>query len=784
MSINKDAVNVRTHADDEDRWLNPTPVFTKSCLVKASDFNQPWFIQRKTELDHKDYTRMHRKLWEFCAIAQVYEDYVCYEKTDLKCLGFGVGTDPLSKWLFRSAEVVATDLDINDPRAEEWVNTRQHASETSLDYCDYRSVDMNDIPDDLKQGQFDFTWSCGSFEHIGGIDASLRFFCEQMKCLRPGGIAAHTTEYNYANNHETLQAKNLVLFRKQDLERLAEMLKAQGDELLPLDFSLGNQPEDTIVDEPPYDTDNPHLKLRVGGFLTTSILLIARRGSGNDKTSNLPIFTDSQRDIISKIDKINKLRVTTDKDKETIYPISSSSTVYSGGGVTTHWITGETDNKVTDLVEGQEPTPIRYDAIASDYLAEMVNIIKMSNEDKARRNTVPKTILWLGDAVVKTGFSRCTHAVCDHLHSLGWNVHVLGINYYGDPHKYSYKIYPCYQPVDGGHDKFGVTRLPLLIDRIKPDIVVILQDPWNINGYFQELEEWEELKRRAGVEVSSRPKIISWLAVDSKNQHSEHLNKLDHIIVWTEFAVEEIKRGGYEKGISIVPLGVDTDIFRPIPKSEARQRTCAGVVKDTDFVVGFVGRNQVRKRLDLLIQYYAEWRSQYKITDSWLYLHVAPTGERGYDVRSLIRYYGLTGSVLMNEPSVGQGEPELLMPYVYSAFDVFMSASQAEGWNLPALEAMACGTPCILADWAGHDWAKGGSALLIPCTSTAMTAPQNGRLHTIGGIMDKENAIDVLHSLYTKRTTVNHDDCFTLTSKLTWKSTVERFTKVLVECLK
>lgn len=705
---------MNTHTNTNNNTQH-TPVFTKSCLVKARDFYQPWFIARKTELDHKDYTHMHRKLWEFCAIAQVFEDHVLPNVLVSECLGFGVGTDPLAKWLSRSSNVLATDIPLDNPEAQQWLDTHQHSSNSEEFWSTlyrFRPVDMNNIPNDLKQGQFDFTWSCGSFEHIGGIDASLNFFCEQMKCLRPGGIAAHTTEYNYANNHETLQAKNLVLFRQQDLERLAEMLKSQGDELLPLDLSIGDQPADVIVDEPPYDTDTPHLKLRIGGFLTTSILLIARRGSGSDKvkdeigqeSSILPVFTDSQRETISKIDKLNRQK--------------------------------------------------------------------------------PKTILWVGDAVAKTGFSRCTHSVCDHLHSLGWNVHVLGINYYGDPHKYPYPIYPCYQPTDGGSDYFGVSRLPRMIDRIKPDIVVILQDPWNIDGYFQELEAWEAAKRRAGVEVPTRPKIISWLAVDSKNQHAKHLNKLDHVIVWTEFAAEEIKLGGYEKDISIVPLGVDTDIFRPISKPEARERTCAGAVKENDFIVGFVGRNQVRKRLDLLIQYYAKWKQQYNIPNSWLYLHVAPTGERGYDVHSLIRYYGLTGGVLMNEPPVGQGEPEILMPYVYSAFDVFMSTSQAEGWNLPALEAMACGTPCILADWAGHDWARGGSALLIPCTSTAMTAPQNSRLHTIGGIMDKELAIDALQSLYTNRhTSAKYDNCFTLTSMLTWKSTAERFTKVLVECL-
>ena len=36
------------------------------------------------------------------------------------------------------------------------------------------------------------------------------------------------------------------------------------------------------------------------------------------------------------------------------------------------------------------------------------------------------------------------------------------------------------------------------------------------------------------------------------------------------------------------------------------------------------------------------------------------------------------------------------MPSVYSALDVHLSTSEGEGWSLPTVEAMACGTPNIL----------------------------------------------------------------------------------------
>jgi len=56
---------------------------------------------------------------------------------------------------------------------------------------EYRSVDMNDIPSDLKN--YDFTWSACAFEHLGSIDSGLEFVCNQMKTLKNGGWAIHTS---------------------------------------------------------------------------------------------------------------------------------------------------------------------------------------------------------------------------------------------------------------------------------------------------------------------------------------------------------------------------------------------------------------------------------------------------------------------------------------------------------------------------------------------------------------------------------------------------------------
>jgi glycosyltransferase involved in cell wall biosynthesis len=57
------------------------------------------------------------------------------------------------------------------------------------------------------------------------------------------------------------------------------------------------------------------------------------------------------------------------------------------------------------------------------------------------------------------------------------------------------------------------------------------------------------------------------------------------------------------------------------------------------------------------------------------------------------------------------------LPAVYSAATVFVFPSLAEGFGLPPLEAMACGTPCIVSNSSSLPEVTGSAALLFDPTS-------------------------------------------------------------------
>ena len=111
-------------------------------------------------------------------------------------------------------------------------------------------------------------------EHLGDLDAGLRFFHRQLACLRPGGVGVHTTEYNVASNHRTVTAGHTVLYRRRDIEELVAAVQAAGHDMRAT-FALGSTPADRHVDTTPWT--NIHLKVAADGHVLTSFGLVVRR---------------------------------------------------------------------------------------------------------------------------------------------------------------------------------------------------------------------------------------------------------------------------------------------------------------------------------------------------------------------------------------------------------------------------------------------------------------------------------------------------------------------------
>ena len=275
-------------------WDNPTEQFpsapaveviTRSTFCREKDFIQPWFRYWTWRI--RSGLRYHRKLWEFMFICQALWERGLL-RPGARGLGFGVGGEPLpALFAAHGCEILGTDLGSEGAESLGWIGSAQHAAEKEAlrrsaicpdDLFDqlvsFQACDMNHIPPDLTA--FDFCWSSCAFEHLGSIEKGLAFVENSVNCLKPGGWAVHTTEYNLFSNDATVDNAGTVLFRRRDFEALAARLAEKGHRMAALSFEPGDGLIDNYIDVAPY-CEEPSLRIALFGFATTSFGIVVQR---------------------------------------------------------------------------------------------------------------------------------------------------------------------------------------------------------------------------------------------------------------------------------------------------------------------------------------------------------------------------------------------------------------------------------------------------------------------------------------------------------------------------
>lgn len=234
--------------------------------------------------------RFSRKQWEFVYILQaLYLSGML--KPGKKGLGFGCGREPLTGLFAQhGCDIVATDLAHDLAVEQGWVNTMQHASNLEglysaaqrfisrqefLSRVRFQSVDMNAVPVEFYGG-YDFVWSACALEHLGSLQHGIEFIKNSVRCLKPGGLAIHTTEFNLSSNEDTAEEPNCSIYRACDIQSLIAELEGAGFEVSPLNLNSGTGRVDNHIDIPPYGS-SPHLKLLLSGYVVTSVGLIIKR---------------------------------------------------------------------------------------------------------------------------------------------------------------------------------------------------------------------------------------------------------------------------------------------------------------------------------------------------------------------------------------------------------------------------------------------------------------------------------------------------------------------------
>lgn len=170
----------------------------------------------------------------------------------------------------------------------------------------------------------------------------------------------------------------------------------------------------------------------------------------------------------------------------------------------------------------------------------------------------------------------------------------------------------------------------------------------------------------------------------------ELMGSCQRIIAPTDREKEELvsRYGAASEKISIIPCGVDLELFRTIEKTKARKH----IGFTDDKLVLFVGRIEPLKGIDKLLAAAGSLPSGQRPR-----LLIIGGDEDSKDekerLQQLSRDLGIHDSVSF----LGLIEHDEL-PYYYSAADLCVIPSLYESFGLVALESLACGTPVVASD--------------------------------------------------------------------------------------
>jgi len=290
-----------------------------------------------------------------------------------------------------------------------------------------------------------------------------------------------------------------------------------------------------------------------------------------------------------------------------------------------------------------------------------------------------------------TGFGTVSRNILVPLYKTGkYQIDVLGINYWGDPHPFPFRIWPTGTNAD--KDPYGRKKICNMIPQMDFDLLFFLQDSFILDF----LPELHQFLRQRGKKFKS----ICYYPIDGvpKEQWIKNVTAVDYPIAYSQFG-KNMSKMVYPDcpEIDTIPHGVNVEEYKVLDKDVVAdfRKKYFGPVADK-FIFMNLNRNQIRKDIPRCMSAFVQARKTNP--DCILYLHCAKQ-DQGWDLIEVCKSFNLnpTKDVIFPENfNVNQGYPRQVVNMLYNAADCVISSAVGEGWGLSWPEAMATKTPVIM----------------------------------------------------------------------------------------
>ncbi|HEX3046279.1 MAG TPA: glycosyltransferase family 1 protein, partial [Bacillota bacterium] len=184
------------------------------------------------------------------------------------------------------------------------------------------------------------------------------------------------------------------------------------------------------------------------------------------------------------------------------------------------------------------------------------------------------------------------------------------------------------------------------------------------------------------------------------------VTRADRIVTVSEASKKDIlKIFGVDPGKIVVIPSAPAETYFPSPKIETQRMLAQLYGIKTSFIL-YIGGLNPRKNVAELI--YAYSKIHRELLGRQKLLIIGPEGKHRECLQRLTESLSLTDSVLF--PGFIKSED---LPLFYNSADLFVYPSLYEGFGLPPIEAMACGTPVVCSNVSSLPEIVGDAALQV-----------------------------------------------------------------------